>query len=146
MNSRILGGLALVTILSTSCGNIESHSDSESELRTAMSEQQNAWNRGDIEGFMAFYDRSKDLTFSNSTGITKGFDTVLNRYKNTYPTKEDMGTLGFELKEFHNLGPDHVLVLGAWELSREPDNPKGTFSLVWEYTPNGWKIIHDHTS
>jgi beta-aspartyl-peptidase (threonine type) len=36
--------------------------------------------------------------------------------------------------------------LGHWHLKREQGDIGGVFSLVWQKFPDGWKIIHDHTS
>lgn len=146
MNFKAAGCFILAISLLAGCNSNGPEADVESEIRNAMSTQQDAWNSGDIKGFMAAYAESPDLTFTTSEGITKGFTTVLDRYTNAYPTKEEMGTLQFELKEFDKLGEKSALVIGTWELSREPDNPKGYFSLIWKHTPEGWKIIHDHTS
>jgi len=44
------------------------------------------------------------------------------------------------------LGPEAALVLGRWHLKREKDDLGGVFTLVWQRFPDGWKIIHDHTS
>jgi beta-aspartyl-peptidase (threonine type) len=57
-----------------------------------------------------------------------------------------MGTLDFADLEFCFLGPDAALVLGHWHLKREKDELGGVFSLVWQRFPEGWRIIHDHTS
>jgi ketosteroid isomerase-like protein len=57
-----------------------------------------------------------------------------------------MGTLDFSNLEFNFLCPDATLVLGHWHLKREKDEPEGVFSLVFQRFPEGWRIIHDHTS
>jgi ketosteroid isomerase-like protein len=44
------------------------------------------------------------------------------------------------------LGPDAVLVLGHWHLTRTKGDVGGVFSLVWQRFPEGWRIVHDHTS
>jgi ketosteroid isomerase-like protein len=71
---------------------------------------------------------------------------VLARYKKNYPDRGAMGTLDFSNLEFRFLGPDAALVLGHWHLKREKDEPGGVFSLVFQRFPEGWRIIHDHTS
>jgi len=52
----------------------------------------------------------------------------------------------FPIWSFHFLGPDAALILGHWHLKREKDDLGGVFSLVWQRFPEGWRIIHDHTS
>jgi len=108
--------------------------------------QQAAWNRGDVQAFLEGYWRSADLTFSGSSGIARGWDAVLARYKKNYPNRAAMGQLEFSELEFRFLGPDAALVLGKWRLQRESGDIGGVFTLVWQRFPEGWKIIHDHTS
>ncbi len=108
--------------------------------------QQEAWNRGDVDAFMAGYWRSPELSFSGSSGISRGWDGVLARYKKNYPDRAAMGQLDFSDLEFRFLSADHALVLGRWHLKREKDEIGGVFSLVWQRFPEGWRIIHDHTS
>jgi len=59
-----------------------------------------------------------------------------------------MGTQDFSGLEFRFLGPDSSLVLGRWHLKRggEKGDIGGVFSLVWQRFPEGWRIVHDHTS
>jgi uncharacterized protein (TIGR02246 family) len=108
--------------------------------------QQSAWNRGDVAAFLESYWHSPDLTFSGSSGVARGWDAVLARYKKNYPDRAAMGQLDFSDLEFRFLGPDSALVLGKWHLQREKDELGGVFTLVWQRFPDGWKIIHDHTS
>jgi ketosteroid isomerase-like protein len=111
-----------------------------------LSMQQVAWNRGDVDAFLVGYWRSPELTFSASNGVARGWDGVLARYKKNYPDRAAMGELDFSELEFRFLGPDAALVLGRWHLKRDRDDIGGVFTLVWERFPDGWKIIHDHTS
>jgi ketosteroid isomerase-like protein len=108
--------------------------------------QQSAWNRGDVDAFLVGYWHSPELTCSGSSGVSRGWDGVLARYKKNYPDRAAMGQLDFSGLEFRFLGPDAALLLGRWHLKREKDELGGVFSLVWQRFPVGWKIIHDHTS
>jgi uncharacterized protein (TIGR02246 family) len=120
---------------------------SRGTIEQLLREQQEAWNAGDIEKFVGGYWRSPELTFSGSGGIERGWDGVLARYKRRYATREEMGRLDFSGLEFRFLGADAALVLGRWRLTRPPTNDAGgVFSLVLQRFPEGWRIIHDHTS
>src|SRR4029077_12536462 len=114
-------------------------------ISAVLSAQQAAWNRGDVDAFLVGYWHSSELTFSGSSGVSRGWDGVLARYRKTYPDRAAMGQLDFSDLEFRFLGPDAALVLGRWHLKRE-NEVGGVFSLVWQRFPNGWKIVHDHTS
>ena len=108
--------------------------------------QQTAWNRADVKTFMQGYWNSPELTFAGSSGITRGWEPVLARYQRQYPDQAAMGHLEFSELEMRSLGPDAVLVLGRWHLTRDADNLGGVFSLAFERFPEGWRIVHDHTS
>ena len=115
-------------------------------INDVLSAQQAAWNRGDVDAFLIGYWRSPELTFSGGNGVSRGWDGVLARYKKSYPNHAAMGQLEFSDLEFRFLGPDAALVLGQWHLKRESGDIGGVFTLVWQKFPDGWKIVHDHTS
>jgi ketosteroid isomerase-like protein len=108
--------------------------------------QQSNWNRGDIRAFMAGYWNSPELTFAGSKGFTRGWQPVMERYEKTYSDKAAMGTLEFSELEVRPLGPDAALVLGRWHLQRQAGDIGGIFTLVFKKFPEGWRIIHDHTT
>jgi len=121
------------------------HAD-KAAIMAVLNAQQAAWNRADVDAFLVGYWHSPELTFSGSSGVSRGWDGVMARYKKNYPDQAAMGHLDFSELEFHFLGPDAALVLGHWHLKREKGDVGGVFSLVWQRFPVGWKIIHDHTS
>lgn len=124
----------------------ELHEADREAISAVLKAQQAAWNRGDVETFLVGYWHSPELTFSGSSGVSRGWDGVLARYKKNYPERAAMGELGFSELEFRFLGSDAALVLGKWRLKREKGDVGGVFTLVWQRFPEGWKIIHDHTS
>jgi ketosteroid isomerase-like protein len=111
-----------------------------------LKQQQTAWNQGDIPSFMQGYWKSPELSFSGSGGVSRGWLAVLARYQRNYPDKSAMGHLEFSELEVHLLGDAAALVLGKWHLKRESGDIGGVFTLVFQRFPDGWKIIHDHTS
>jgi ketosteroid isomerase-like protein len=108
--------------------------------------QQFSWNNGDVDAFLEGYWHSPELTFSGTSGIARGWDAVRARYKKSYADRAIMGQLEFSDLQFRFLGPDAALVLGHWHLTRAKGDIGGVFSLVWQRFPEGWRIIHDHTS
>jgi len=118
----------------------------KASIRAVLDLQRDAWNRGDIEGYMDGYDRSPRTEFVGGDTITRGWQTVLDRYKKNYDSREKMGVLTFSDVEITMLSKDAALVLGRWHLKRASDEPHGTFSLVFRKTKAGWRIVHDHSS
>jgi ketosteroid isomerase-like protein len=115
-------------------------------IRAVLDAQRDAWNRGDIEGYMDGYDRSTDTVFISGDNVTRGWQTVLERYKKNYDTRERMGVLTFSDLEINLLNETSAVVLGRWMLKRVNDEPRGRFTLIFKRTKKGWKIVHDHTS
>lgn len=120
--------------------------DGPSALRALLDTQVAAWNRGDIEAFMQGYWKSERTTFAGSGGILRGWQALLQRYRRSYPDRAAMGRLEFRELEISLLAPDSALILGRWRLEREKDSPGGVFTLVARRLPEGWRIVHDHTS
>jgi len=115
-------------------------------IRAVLEAQSAAWNRGDIEGYMDGYARTGDTVFISGDNVTRGWQTVLDRYKKAYDSREKMGTLTFSELEFTLLGSNTATVLGRWHLKGPPNEPHGRFTLIFKRTKHGWRIIHDHTS
>jgi len=124
----------------------ETREGDKAAISRVLDVQQAAWNRGDVDAFLVGYWHSPELTFSGSTGVSRGWNGVMARYKKNYPDRAAMGRLDFSELEFRFLGPEAALVLGHWHLNRDKGDIGGVFSLVWQRFPEGWKIVHDHTS
>ena len=124
----------------------DEHPGDRAAITRILEAQQNNWNQGNVDAFLEGYWHSPDLTFSGSGGIARGWDGVLARYRKNYPDRAAMGQLDFSGLEFRFLGNDAALVLGHWHLARAAGDVGGVFSLVWQRFPEGWRIIHDHTS
>jgi ketosteroid isomerase-like protein len=146
MRCRISIVLTVVFLASTVFSQARRDNKSEGAIRALLESQAAAWNRGDIEGYMDGYDRSPDTVFVSGDRISHGWQTVLDRYKRTYDSREKMGTLTFSDLDITMLSKDAALVLGRWRLKRSHDEPHGTFTLLFRKTKSGWKIVHDHTS
>jgi uncharacterized protein (TIGR02246 family) len=116
------------------------------EIQSVLRAQQEAWNRGDIDEFMNGYARSASTVFVSDDQVTRGWDTVRERYRKKYSDRTKMGTLAFSDFAITMLSPDAAVVLGRWALKRESDEPKGRFTLIFKRLPEGWRIVHDHTS
>lgn len=115
-------------------------------IRAVLDAQRDAWNRGDLEGYMDGYDRSPRTELVGGDTITRGWQTVLDRYKKNYNSREKMGVLTFSDVEITMLSKDAALVLGRWHLKRANDEPHGTFTLLFRKAKAGWRIVHDHSS
>jgi hypothetical protein len=103
-------------------------SDERTAITALMNRQVQDWNAGNIEAFMQGYWKSDSIEFIGSE-VTHGWNATLERYKRSYPDKDAMGILRFELMEFQFIGDDACLVTGKYFLTRKNDNPHGIFTL-----------------
>jgi beta-aspartyl-peptidase (threonine type) len=119
----------------------------EKAIRDVLQQQVAAWNRGDLEEFMKGYWHSDELTFFSAGNQTKGWQATLDRYRKRYQSEgQEMGKLTFSELRVELLGPDTAFVRGRWQLQRSKDRPGGLFTLIFRRFPEGWRIVHDHTS
>ncbi len=120
----------------------------EAAIETVLRTQQDAWNRHDLDAFMAGYWNSPELTFFSGANERNGWQATLDRYRAAYASPgHEMGKLEFSGLRIEMLGADAAFVRGSWHLTM-PDGktPHGLFTLVFRKFPDGWKIVHDHTS
>lgn len=118
----------------------------ESKIRLVITAQEAAWNEGNLEGFMAGYDKSPATTFIAGSEVTQGWQETLDRYKKNYTNREKMGKLSFQDIRVNVLGEDSALVLGKWIVETATEKPWGYFTLLFKKKPEGWRIVLDHTS
>ena len=141
----VVGG-GLVAVVQDITHGINSLIEHKSVIRGVLARQADAWNRGDLDGFMAGYLNSPELTFRSGGTVTRGYDETLARYRKRYQTVgAEMGKLTFDDVVVHRSG-DTAIVTGRWTLDRTADTPTGLFTLRMELTADGWKIVDDHTS
>lgn len=117
-------------------------------IRSVLDTQVAAWNRGDIPAFMQGYKDSPSTTFVGKT-VQHGYATILDRYRKAYSDKDKMGQLSFSEIEVNQLDAGFAVVTGRFHLARSAEgggDAGGVFSLVFQKTAGGWKIILDHTS
>ena len=117
-------------------------------VQVVLEQQQQAWNRHDLDTFMKGYWNSPELTFFSGAKQSSGWQATLDRYRKTYQSEgREMGKLEFSELKIEPLGKEAVFVRGAWHLTMSDGKaPHGLFTLVFRKFSDGWKIIHDHTS
>ncbi len=124
---------------------VQSDDPAAVRIESILMRQAKYWNEKNIEGFMATYWNSDQLTFSGGGKTIRGWQATLDRYREKYPP-EKMGLLSFDHLEVTMLGPSSTLVLGDWHLKLDAVGTDGNFSLVLRKIDGEWKIIHDHSS
>ncbi|MFA9453285.1 MAG: DUF4440 domain-containing protein [Candidatus Aminicenantaceae bacterium] len=135
----------LVILVQGSMVSASSDSDSAGEILSLLKAQVEAWNRGDFEGFMAYYWESPDMTFQSGNQRLSGWDTLLKRYQTNYAGTQ-RGVLTFKDLETEILSEDIAYVLGRYHLEYPEVTREGLFTIIFKRFPQGWRIIHDHSS
>lgn len=119
----------------------------QKEIEKILKTQVDLWNQGDIPGFMEYYEHSEDLKFIGKNGVTSGWKATLQRYLSTYPDKETMGNLTFDIKEIDITDGKTAWILGKWQLVRpQKGDLGGYFTLLMKKIKGRWLIVRDHTS
>ena len=136
---------ACETIPATAAPGVERTED-EAAIRAILDGQDEAWNAGDIDGFMDGYWQSPELRFASGGTIVRGYQPTLDRYKARYSSPQKMGKLDTRDLEIVFLSADAAVVHGTWELIRENDAPGGLFTLILRRLDGQWKIISDTTT
>ena len=93
------------------------------------------------------YKDSPDTTFIGKS-VEHGYRAILERYKAAYTSQAIMGKLDFSDLDVRMLGSRYAVATGKFHLARSAaggGDTSGLFSLVFEKTPEGWRIIVDHT-
>jgi beta-aspartyl-peptidase (threonine type) len=146
------GTTVLLTAVARTTGASTPAAD-EKELRAVLEAQVKAWNKGDLDGFMAGYWNDEQLSFISGGDITFGWKKTKERYVKRYQADgKEMGKLAFSELHVETFSPNAAMMRGKFELvfEKEKDDKKktarGRFTLILRKFPDGWKITHDHTS
>ena len=108
--------------------------------------QDAAWNRGDIDAFMAGYWVSPELRFASGGTVTRGWNETNARYKSRYATRALMGELTTSDYDIALLAPDAAIAHGSWRLTRAGDKPSGLYTLILRKIGGQWRIVSDTTT
>ena len=106
-------------------------------------QQEKAWSKNDLEGFMQGYWKNDSLKFFGSSGLTKGWQQTLDNYKKGYPTKEHSGTLNFTIKDISKIDEGSYWVMGEYHLKRSVGDANGVFIIIFKKIDGAWKIVAD---
>ena len=133
--------------------------DDDRAVRAVLIAQRDAWNRGDLAGYMAGYAHTPELVFTSGGQVRRGWQETFDRYRakytsepvptggeRTHDARATMGHLDFELLSVQPLGADGAIVLGRWKLTDTPVAAGGVFSVALARDATGWHVVHDHTS
>jgi uncharacterized protein (TIGR02246 family) len=144
---RCLLGSALLTgcVMSAPAGVSAPNSDPVRSIGAVLDTTAAGWNRGDLSAYLSAY--TDGATEMLSTGPTGGRDAIERTMREGFwRTGRPLQQLHYEHVDVRMLGPEHALVTGRFVLTGgERPERSGWFTTVWSLTPNGWRMIHDHS-
>ena len=127
---------------------VRAQNPDEQAILHVMQQSAADWNRGDLDAFATSYKNSPDTLFIGSS-VNRGYSGMVDSYKRAFNTPEKRGTLSYSHLEVHLLDANYATVIGNCHLDR-PAAGGGPYdciySLVFEKTAAGWKIILDHSA
>ncbi|WP_422928302.1 YybH family protein [Singulisphaera sp. PoT] len=143
-----LVGLLALGSLRPGFGETDKAKAEANAIRELLDTQVEDWNGKDLDGFLKGYWDDPKVVFQSGPNRFEGFEALRSRYQRTYQAEgREMGKLAFKEVDVVILGPDAALARGRWQLTMSDDKkPAGLFTLILRKLPEGWRIVHDHTS
>lgn len=137
----ILGGVLARSWLQGIPGN------TATEVTETLNRQRDAWNAGDLDGYMADYRMSDETTMFGGPNVRTGWTVIMDNYRKKYQGEgKSMGNLAFDDVVVESVGPGVAFARGRWHVVNKDGESGGLFTLLLKRIDGKWKIVHDHTS
>ncbi|MCU0620249.1 MAG: SgcJ/EcaC family oxidoreductase [Gemmatimonadales bacterium] len=106
-----------------------------------------AWNAGDLDRFLASYAPDTATTFVDGRRPQRGIAWIRAHYAPAFAPGARRDSLRIEELTARPLTVTIALVTARYVLYRNGmSTGSGPFTVVMEEGPDGWKILHDHSS
>lgn len=116
-------------------------------ITTQLERSASDWNGGDLDGFLSDYAPESTTTYVDGRRARAGMDFIRGVYASRFSPGAKRDSLHFEEIEVRPLSATLALVTARFILQRNNQiTASGPFTLVMEQRPEGWKILHDHSS
>ena len=144
--------LALAIVAAIGCaGQIHSGSGFQSTadaaaIKAVFDTTAAGWNRGELPVYLSAYVDS--ATAMGSTGLVRGVSGIEGQMKaGFWRTGRPLQSLSYDHLEIRPIGPDQAIATGQYILTGGGrPNRTGWFTTIWVRTPQGWRMVHDHSS
>ena len=105
-----------------------------------------AWNRGDIDGYLADYWHSDKVRWVSEGMVSYGFEAIASAFKSRFDTPENMGKLEVANLEIQLLSESDALVFGGWTQTTRTARRNGVFTVHMKKIDGVWLVVSDHSS
>jgi len=144
-------GLAVAIVFLMACA-AQTHSGSfqpvtdAAAIKAVFDTTAAGWNRGELPVYLSAYVDS--ATAMGSTGLVRGVSGIEGQMRSGFwRTGRPLQNLSYDHLEIRPIGPDQAIATGQFILSGAGrPNRTGWFTTIWVRTPQGWRMVHDHSS
>jgi uncharacterized protein (TIGR02246 family) len=105
-----------------------------------------AWNRGDLDGYLASYWDSNKTIWVSSGSLTRGRKAIVAAHKTRFSRPQQMGKLTLAELEIDVLTTTDAVAFGRWMLVVDNETPKGFFTVQLRKIEGIWLFVSDHSS
>jgi uncharacterized protein (TIGR02246 family) len=145
-----IGGVAMAIGVATGAVASAPAAQAQIAVQAVLNASAAAWSSGDLDRFMACYDKAPTITYVNATHLLHGYDAIRAMYAERFGggTSAAMGQLTLEIVDFRMIGDANAYVVGRFHLHRDAahgGDATGPTTLLFKRTPAGWRIIADHS-
>ena len=124
----------------------QDQADVSAAIRSVLATQGKAWNRGDLQGYLASLSRDQKTRHVFNDEITVGYVAIKERFQSRYPDPSNMGTISFSDLEVTVLAPDAAAAFAHWTFEQTDRAFSGVFTLILRRVDEQWVIVHDHST
>jgi hypothetical protein len=128
------------------CTSLHAQSNEVKNITAMLDKQLESWNMGDIDGFMRSYWNNDSVMYIGKSGVTYGYNNILEKYKKGFPDTSSMGKLSFDILQLKEISPENYFVLGKYTVTRNKGVLQGHFTLIVKKINGQWVIVSDHSS
>jgi uncharacterized protein (TIGR02246 family) len=118
----------------------------EAAIRSVFKASSAAWNRGDLDGYLASYWDSDKTIWISSGSLTRGRKAIVAAYKARFSTPQQLGTLRLAQLEIDVLTGTDATAFGRWMLVVEDKMAEGFFTVQLRKIDGTWLFVSDHSS
>ena len=118
----------------------------EATIRARFDAGRAAWNRGDIEGYLAGYWDSEGTRWASGATVVRGKKAIAAAFRSRFPSPQQMGKIEVTGLEVEVLTGTDALVFGHLTHTVGGLVRKGVFTVHLRKIGGDWFVVSDHFS
>jgi len=118
-----------------------------SAIEAILNAQTDAWNRGDLDGYLDYFWRDPRLYYASRNTVVRGWEALRESYARRYGEGAQLGHVQFSDVEIEILAEDAAKVTGRFEVTQAAYPASGTYLIVLrKFAEAGWKVVSDQVT